>query len=444
MLLALAIPFIAVTRLRGYSCDIEIFDAWATCVWSGGVVNGVCQKFHINYPSIGILSSAGVMWALSSAGFVGEFRARALPFREVLAVVDAANLILFFALLRALRIRFAAWWTLAFSLLPSTRAGSAMFGQIDGVSQFFLSLGFLCLNRAWSAFDSAGLKQRGNTWLLLLAATILTALSVKQLVVFTVPVLAVGFGYLLYRSVRRFGPPWGLAAAILMLLGILSALDRIFPVPTGYFGSVMLYSLGEGSGHGKAISNNGFNIFTLLPTHQSSSSTNWYPFLTIGGFRVLGIPLYNGIVLFLCFNAIALWCLSRLAAPFKSLDATRGTLLCLALASSLNISMVVFLTGTHERYLYHYGFFIIPCVLWLFDQGRIRGVTVALITGHLIVYGLFVYSKIGHLSPTLRLFSSQRLILFATLGMCLGGLIRLVAAARDDGRARTVSDKLET
>ena len=173
ILLAVAIPFVAVTTFRNYSCDIDIFATWADCVWNGRAVNGVCERFRINYPSVGIFFSAGVMQLLSWVGFEGPFQVRAQPFRLVAAAVDSINILLFVTMLRALRVRFAELWTLLFAVLPSSRVGGAMFGQIDGVSQLFLSLGFLSAHQAWSVLDMKERLGRVHVWLLVLSTSIL-------------------------------------------------------------------------------------------------------------------------------------------------------------------------------------------------------------------------------------------------------------------------------
>jgi hypothetical protein len=248
----------------------------------------------------------------------------------------------------------------------------------------------------------------------------------KQLVIFSLPVLVLGGGYLWYQVAKRFAHPRGVYVTIPFIFTILIALDRMFPVPPGYLGSMMMYSVGAGSRHGREIGNNGFNIFTLLPAHPSSPSDQWYPFFTLWGGQVSGIPLYIGAALFLICNLWVVWCVYRLVRPLGSIDATRATVAALAVAAFLNLSMNVFLTGTHERYLYHYGFFVMPCVLWLLGQGRVGLSVVAIVAAHLTVYGFFVYSKIGRLSSFLVPLSSQILIVTTTLFLCVMSLVRLV------------------
>ncbi len=431
VLLAVALPFTAVIMFPYHSCDIEIFSTWADCIWRGRAVNGVCEQFHINYPSIGISASAGVMQLLSWFGFEGHFRMRAQPFRMVAAVVDSVNIFLFLALLRVIGVRFAEWWTLLFAVLPSSRVGGAMFGQIDGVSQLFLSLGFLCAHQGWRVLDTKGEFVRAQLWLFGVGASLICAVFTKQLVVFTAPVLGFLFLFLCYKSFKAGARLWSLVLGVSLLLVALFVSDRLFPVPDGFSGSILLYSLLAGSGHGGEISNNGFNVFTLLSAPPLAKSNQWHHFFDLFGARVMGIPMYIGLVLFSVTNIIALISLRSLLRSSAPVDATTGTVAALAMAAFLNLSMNVFLTGTHERYLYHYGFFIVPGLLWLRSRREVSGVVLALVFAHLIIYGLFVFSVIGPLPPILRSISSQRGLTLVTLLVCLAALAGVVRAATD-------------
>ena len=429
IMLAVAIPFVAVNTFRNYSCDIEIFATWADCVWNGRAVNGVCERFRINYPSVGIFFSAGVMQILSWVGFEGPFQVRAQPFRLVAAAVDSINILLFMAMLRALRVRFAELWTILFAVLPSSRVGGAMFGQIDGVSQLFLSLGFLSAHQAWSVLDMKERLGRVHVWLLVLSTSILCAVSTKQLVVFTIPVLGILFLHLCHKTVRAGCRIWPLALGVSIVVLALSISDRLFPVPNGFGGSVMLYSLLAGSGHGGEISNNGFNIFTLLSLPPSSKSGQWYPFFNLFGVRVSGLPMYIGPILFTVANLAAIFSLRCLLKSLARVDATTGTVAALAMAAFLNLSLNVFLTGTHERYLYHYGFFVVPCLLWLRSKRKVSLSVLAITLAHLTIYGLYVFSVIGRLPSIMGIVSSQRVLTMATLVICIVALVGLVKAA---------------
>jgi hypothetical protein len=88
------------------------------------------------------------------------------------------------------------------------------------------------------------------------------------------------------------------------------------------------------------------------------------------------------------------WWLSKIARGHKDLSPSQLTTGVLAVAALCNLFMNTVLAGTHERYLYHYGFFIFP-VLCVLTQKRIisRFVPLVCLT-HFSIYGIFVFSLI--------------------------------------------------
>ena len=196
-----------------------------------------------------------------------------------------------------------------------------------------------------------------------------------------------------------------------------------------HFCVVVLPIMLAGSGHGGEISNNGFNIFTLLSLPPSAKSDQWYPFFNLFGVRVSGLPMYIGPILFTVANLAAVLSLRCLLKSLVRVDATTGTVAALAMAAFLNLSMNVFLTGTHERYLYHYGFFMVPCLLWLRSKRKVSLSVLAITLAHLTIYGLYVFSVIGRLPPIVGIVSSQRVLTMATLLICIAALVGLIKAA---------------
>jgi hypothetical protein len=143
--------------------------------------------------------------------------------------------------------------------------------------------------------------------------------------------------------------------------------------------------------------------------------------------------MYIGPILFTVANLAAVLSLRCLLKSLARVDATTGTVAALAMAAFVNLSMNVFLTGTHERYLYHYGFFVVPCLLWLRSKRKISGAVLAITLAHLCIYGLYVFSVIGRLPPIMGIVSSQRVLTVATLVICisaLGGLIKAAVYSR--------------
>jgi hypothetical protein len=172
------------------------------------------------------------------------------------------------------------------------------------------------------------------------------------------------------------------------------AVDQLSPTPSGFLGSSLYYVLSTGSNHAAVISASGLNLFPLLGLPSPQPSTAAYTVVTIGKLSLKIIPLYFGLVSFFIACGLSAWWLCRIARRHRSPSAAHITVALIAFAALCNLFMNTFLSGTHERYLYHYGFFIFP-VLWFFTRKRVISPFIALLClAHLTIYGCFVYSLI--------------------------------------------------
>ncbi len=440
----LIIPFLTIylAQHRYHIGDIKTFLAWGRCLEQGGAtLYSNCPPYNGNYPTVGTLTSSGVAWLylqLTSPSTLHDF---ALTFRFFLAIFDLLNLVVFFLILRGLSMRYALTATLAFALLSSTRVGGALWGQIDTISQLFLSSAFLAgiaslkaINADFSKKLSASPHSAYRMHILMTAALCLAVLT-KQLVAFTLPSLCVVWVvcfWLLLQSSHRVKMLFGNALVILCAV----LLDQILTIPPGYWGSSLLYVLLQGSDHGDLICVHGFNIYSLFALDQWSSSHIQHSFELWDKLVITGAPYSIGNTLFLGASASCALLLvllyirwRRQGAAHKVTDAYRRLIvLSLFYAGFCNLSANVFLTGTHERYLFHYGFFMVPALLALYRYRIVPPIIVALAYLHLMQYGVYVLSILGMYPHRLEIIYSQSAMAITTLSLFMILTLTLVSA----------------
>lgn len=372
---------------RAFPYDIDTFLQWTECLktYTSQPIKP-CLPDTINYPTVGLYTSAGALWVLERLGSPPQ--SIRFHFKLFLAAIDILNVIVMYLLLRSLRIRFAAPATLLFAVLPSTRVGASVWGQIDTVLQLFLSLAFLYGLRALQATERGDYNKALRYFTGLTMATILACFT-KQLVVFSLPGIAALWGLL---ASKLLPSPVHRRAIVVILTAIPLAyfIDRLFPTPPGYLGSGLLYILSTGSDHSSVLSASGSNLFSLLPVDEASSSKASYSLFTISGHEIAGTPFFLGIISaglsLICGALIAV----RVAASIHPPSARTSILCILGFTAFCNLTLNVFLTGIHERYLYHYGFFIYPVVLALLTTNRRYWILLFAVIAHLVTYGLFV------------------------------------------------------
>ena len=390
LLLALSTPFLTLMLFPGriFSIDFETFSIWAKCLteFKGPPFNE-CSPQIINYPTIGLYSSAGAIKMLQSYGLQGSDLQRF--FQVYLGALDALSMLLMYLLLRGLRISHAGWATLIFALLPSTRVGANLWGQIDGVTQLSLSASMLFGLRCLTAIDRSK-AATALRYFLALSLAITCAVLTKQLAVFTLPAVA-SLWLLCAARLRKLTSTTTLCACLTCVVAGFVVIDQLFPAPPGYYGSGLIYVFMRGSNHAGTVQAMGTNLFALLPIPGHEPSTWAYPIFTLGGATAKVIPLYFGQFVFFFAMAVFMYYGVIVLRRLCPLDPTGAVLAALAMAATVNLFMNTALAGTHERYLYHYGFFLYPLLLAFVHM---RGVSWALSTlciTHLCVYGCFVF-----------------------------------------------------
>ena len=372
-----------------YHGDLTVFWGWMR-YW--------IQNWHAiyrncagcNYPILGMISSAGLLSLFRNAGY----QKAVFVFRVILGITDGLNVVLIFLLFKELTIEKASFWAGIIGLLLSSWVGGALWGQIDGIALLFILIALFWIIRNNSKETLA--KKNFSFYILSISYILGSILLIKQLTIFSL----VSIGFLLItniffftRDIRRTAP-----YVLFMLVAILISItiwDPFLYLKAPYF-SHLIYIFETGSNHANIISGNGFNIWVFLGRNMWSSSH--ISFLSLGSknnsFSQFFTPFVAGLFLFLVFNLITffsfyLFLKNRYMAGERYLN--REILLCFIFHLALvNLSFNVFLTGTHERYLYFFYPFILLACLGLGKYNKYFLKVIPFLIFGATLYGLFV------------------------------------------------------
>ncbi|PWU13467.1 MAG: hypothetical protein C5B49_14745 [Bdellovibrio sp.] len=407
LVFGMVLPFMIVSTIPLFHHkDVSTFSQWADC-WQRDSehIYENCKNaiFTPNYPYLGMALSAGVISEIKSFFRTNDIHSVAKYFRLFLAIFDAFNFLLLIGIARSLGLKYSVPIALLVALLPSTWSGGALWGQIDGISQFFLLAAVFALI---SAVQTAGHGKKAASTTCFAAALValVGCLLTKQLTIFSVfaliPLLIFSFAKIAAASkIQRLTALGSLIGA----LGLFLVLDRRLSVP-GYLGSSYLYVWlgGESRQHemiSGRISGNGFNIWMFLERDMMSASNE--PFYCHPIFeqsmcltpRGVGRTLYFGYVSLIGY---LFFLLSRRLHHFGD-NGEKQTRFILAASIlflvQINLGFNVLLTGTHERYLYHfYPFLMIVAIFYLPYRSLLNWRHFLFFIACAIVYGMFVLS----------------------------------------------------
>jgi hypothetical protein len=345
--------------------DVITFKDWSTFIVSFRSV--YLTNCYCNYPLIGLLTSSGMLHFFN--GNIGNY----LLFNSL---IEACNGILIFLILNKLAIPSSYFWASIISLIPSTWVGGFLWGQIDNFGQLILYLCFLCFlnfNHNFKSYKSS----------FLLGLFILVGFLTKQLLypslfafifVYLFQLNKIGSKLLKYNSLLVFFV--GLFIPFILV-------ELWLYIPEEYLFSHLEKIFLEGSDHMNEISGNGFNLWVLFYTSQDLDST----FPIVENFS----PKTIGLIIFLIYVNILL---------IKFLKSGYSLINTLFFISLTNLSMNIFLTGMHERYLYHFYPFVFLLVLLIKKNGLKVNFILILILFSSLIYGAFVF---GVLSPVIKL-----------------------------------------
>lgn len=367
--------------------DLDAFLKWSQD-WAKGWQNIYINCIYCNYPFLGMAFSAGAINWLGIRDFDGMMGL----FRYYLAFIDLLNVVLLYFLLKALGVRDSAFWAGIVGLLPSSWMGTSYWGQIDNAGQFFI-LGVLLLTAKINALPPS---RSYRVYLLAVTTGFLLSclMMTKQLVLFSM----ISLGSMAVANIIAISRKWTdtLFALLVFLVAfaapVLLVDSRVEYAPQ--YLSHLHYILATGSSHGNTISSYGFNIWIFFTEDPFGSS---HEPLSVFGLEV--IPYKAGIAIFLFTVLLLTTAAFRFyVAKFKNTNRNfDSTHLCFWLIhlALVNLGFSLFLTGTHERYLYHFYPFAIAAFLGL------RFMTtknLAPILAGAVFYGVFLFGYLTGLN----------------------------------------------
>lgn len=411
-----------------HTSDVDDFWRWSQA-WGADWKTVYIDCDRCNYPFLGAMLSGGVMDWMGKE----DFKDIVAPFRYYLAFVDGLNVLAAWLVMKNLKIANAPLWAGVIGLLPSSWIGTSVWGQIDGIGQFLIFLFFILL--IW--FNAEERTGRQYDLFVSLAALLLSfMLLTKQLVYFSL--FALGSILLaniaIYsRTPRKIGLSI-LLAAIWFVLPI-AVIDLNLSLKQPYV-SHLQYILATGSKHGDTISSVGFNIWVFLADDLLGSSHAPLP-IRIGSRTLFSITPYPmGIVLFL---ALMMFFVFRFAKhiwkntpPGARRFQPHTILLLFAFLALVNLAFNLTLTGTHERYLYHfYPFIIIACLGLMERSGWFNRATLAALLIGAAFYGGFLYA---YLNLLVRTFSKSILETVSLFHLILFGYLVYITLKQLDDR----------
>lgn len=336
-----------------HASDLDDFWRWSQ-FWGANWRNIYVDCERCNYPFLGTMTSGGVMSWMG----IKDFGQLVPVFRYYLAVVDGLNVLIAWSILMKLKIRYAPLWAGLIGLLPSSWMGSSAWGQIDGVGQLLIMLMLFLF--VWFNLNSETGRSRYFVFIILAGLVMSLAILTKQLILFSL--LSLGFVAVMNIFLYSQKPGKILFSLVVIALAFILPIiliDLSLNLKDGYF-SHLQYVLATGSQHGDVISSFGFNVWTFLAKSPNDSS---HTPLNIQGLSISIVPFWTGIFLFLLINALLIFVYVRYfyrqyKAGLRFFSSTDIFLLLLHLAL-VNLSFNLLLTGTHERYLYHFYPFVI-------------------------------------------------------------------------------------
>lgn len=375
-----------------HGSDVDDFWRWSQS-WGAGWRNIYIDCGRCTYPFIGTMVSGGVMSWMG----IPDFKHIVAPFRYYLAVIDALNVVAAFYIMTKLKVKYAPLWAGLIGLLPSSWMGTSAWGQIDGVGQLLMMSMFILF--VW--FNLSGRVDNRRYYFFIVSVGILMSLAVltKQLILFSL--VPLGFMTLmnifLYsrRSASIILTVLVLTLAFVVPILLIDLSLNLNPPYLSHLQNVLVI----GSRLGDTISSFGFNIWTFLANDPRGSSHDPIT-IRFGSVSLISIvPYWTGIFVFLLINGFLIFVYAKyfykkFAKGIQFFDAENICLGLLHLAL-VNLSFNLFLTGTHERYLYHfYPFIIMACLGLGFFR---RGFVYILLAGGTF-YGVVLYGYLTRLN----------------------------------------------
>jgi hypothetical protein len=355
--------------------DVTTFVEW------GNSVNPFREVYltscFCNYPILGMFLSTGILKLLDFNVFY---------FLIFLCFIDSINVLLCYLIMRLIKIPNSLFWSGLIGLSFSSWIGGAQWGQIDNIGQLFI----LTLLILIYFFIQTDFKQKNSINLLIIPIGLLISILIltKQLLIFPVAIILIFLFCFLFVYSSKIQFFTYLLTLICVIIFPIFLFDWWLYIPEKYIFSHFEKIFSEGSEHINSISGNGFNIWMLFYNDQNSSATDTI-FLNMS-------PKNIGLFLFLIVNFWTIYLSFNFVKKMKeNLDKKSIFVFLLGLFSFYNLAFNLVLTGTHERYLYHFYPYLILFFLYLFyyrknDLKFVHFDLILAIIGSLI-YGFFVF-----------------------------------------------------
>ncbi len=334
--------------------DMDIISSWSN--YSVLLKEIYTTDCYCNYPFIGLFFSTGLLKLFGNSIFL---------YLIFLAFIDSINVLLLYLIFKKTAIRNAASSAGIIGLLPSSWVGGGLWGQIDNIGLLIILVLILFL----LTLDLKRAKVTSRYFAVkigIIGIVIGVGLLTKQLLVFTLFPISIFisiFIFALYRNNLKQLGPLLLFFMISIFLPII-IIDYWLILPESIHISHLERVVLKGSSHMNKISGNGFNMWMLSNLDMWSSSK--IPFL------YSLTPMIAGILIFL-INSLVLVIIFILKNIFVSVDSNKTIISdFLLLIALFNLSFNLFLTGTHERYLYYFYPIIFVYFLITNDNDMLR------------------------------------------------------------------------
>lgn len=343
-----------------------------------------------NYPFIGLLSSTGLLKLLNND--IGQYLI-------ALSFIDLINVILVYFILKNLNVKYSGIWSFVIAMIPSTWAGGAIWGQIDNIGQGLILAIVLTLcifNRKQLVF------KKFNFLLIIIGLLFSAALLTKQILLFSL--LAI-FPLIIQLMLihTRFNTLRFLKKLLLfgvIIIAPIIVIDSWLNLPAENPWSHLQTVYFKGSEHMNKISGNGFNIWVLFFNDLLyDSSTTLFLFFSP---KVIGLIIFSLVFIHLTYHFFT---------QNNQSESKKSLINFLWYLALVNLSFNIFLTGTHDRYLYHFYPFLIIAVIAAEKELNIliKNKELYIIMLGACLYGAFILSILLMIQPA---YSNKLLAIF--------------------------------
>ncbi|MGB0561869.1 MAG: hypothetical protein ACPGVO_08700 [Spirulinaceae cyanobacterium] len=436
------LPFLWVTIFKRYHpADVGFFRDWSVCLHqSWRTIYLDCATRIPNYPTVGIFWSAGLLTLLREGLGMSDPAIADRWFRYILAVFESGNFLLLVWLFRLSQFRQPVAIALGITIIPSTWAGAAIWGQIDHVALFFLLVAIGTTLAFWRSLDdhqnSSAIPKIHGLYCLIIPLGATLYILTKQISLFSFPfLLALLLITISKLQVQRRRSGWMQLLILLVAFAIsFRLLDSLMLVRSSYLGSSFISVWSEGTGHGNGITGNGTNLWLLLGESWRDAHA---PLFSIGvnTFKpyTLGIVSYALLLIFLFQSMFKAVRQERAIARLQKMsDVIPLFYRCCFFYGVSWLGFSTLLTGIHDRHPYNaYIFLLISLAYYGFEKRRWQG-TILFFSGFVAtMYGLFIFATLRPIHPLF--FAVERNEFIATLQAVW--LLAMIAQWGDLGRA---------